>query len=130
MDRGLRQWFDAPAEGAVVAVALSASLGPVLQYAIFVCTQHNSALTTTVGGALKYVATTYVGMCLGGDYAYSLVNFAGITVSCVASLVYSWAVQPLPRLRLVRRKARRVPELSRDHHYAHVDRELELVLAP
>lgn len=87
-----RQWFDAPAEGAVVAVALSASLGPVLQYAIFVCTQHNSALTTTVVGALKNVATTYVGMFLGGDYAYSLVNFAGITVSCVASLVYSWAV--------------------------------------
>ena len=86
------QWFDAPAEGAVVAVALSASLGPVLQYAIFVCTQHNSALTTTVVGALKNVATTYVGMFLGGDYAYSLVNFAGITVSCVASLVYSWAV--------------------------------------
>ena len=43
-------------------------------------------------GALKNVATTYVGMFLGGDYAYSLVNFAGITVSCVASLVYSWAV--------------------------------------
>ena len=64
----------------------------MLQYAIFVCTQHNSALTTTVVGALKNVATTYVGMFLGGDYAYSLVNFAGITVSCVASLVYSWAV--------------------------------------
>ena len=36
------------------------------------------------------------------------------------------AVQPLPRLRLVRRRARRVPQLSRDDHYAHVDRELEL----
>ena len=87
-----KEWFAAPKEGALVAVALSASLGPVLQYTIFVCTQHNSALTTTVVGALKNVATTYVGMFLGGDYAYSLVNFTGITLSCVASLVYSWAV--------------------------------------
>ncbi len=36
------------------------------------------------------------------------------------------AVQPLPRLRLVRRRARRVPQLPRDDHYAHADRELEL----
>jgi len=36
------------------------------------------------------------------------------------------AVQPLPRLRLVRRRARRVPQLSRDNHYANGDCELEL----
>ena len=36
------------------------------------------------------------------------------------------AVQPLPRLRLVRRKARRVPQLPRADRYAHDDRELEL----
>ena len=92
-----RVWLeDAPSAHAgghpVAALALSASLGPVLQYAIFVCTQHNSALTTTVVGALKNVATTYVGMFLGGDYSYSYLNFGGITLSCLASLVYSWAV--------------------------------------
>lgn len=94
------RWWDANAAGAAngapgsprVALALSAGLGPVLQYAIFVCTQHNSALTTTVVGALKNVLTTYVGMFLGGDYSYSYVNFIGITFSCLASLVYSWAV--------------------------------------
>ena len=36
------------------------------------------------------------------------------------------AVQPLPRLRRVRRRVRRVPKLSRDNHYAHDYRELEL----
>ena len=37
-----------------------------------------------------------------------------------------WAVQPLPRLRLVRRRAPGVPELPRDDHDAHHYRELEL----
>ena len=31
-------------------------------------------------------------MFLGGDYSYSYLNFGGITLSCLASLVYSWAV--------------------------------------
>jgi len=88
-----RAWLEAkPGPAALTSLALSASLGPVLQYAIFVCTQHNSALTTTVVGALKNVGTTYMGMFLGGDYNYSAVNFTGITLSCLASLVYSWAV--------------------------------------
>lgn len=69
--------------------ALSAGLGPVLQYAIFLCTQHNSALTTTVLGALKNILTAYIGMFV--DYDYSLFNFLGITISCVASFVYSVA---------------------------------------
>ncbi|KAJ1455026.1 hypothetical protein M885DRAFT_617598 [Pelagophyceae sp. CCMP2097] len=80
----------APAS-ARAAVALSAGLGPVLQYSIFLCTQHNSALTTTVIGALKNVATAYFGMFIGGDYLHSHLNFAGITLSCAASLVYSYA---------------------------------------
>ena len=36
------------------------------------------------------------------------------------------AVQPLPRLRLVRRRAPGVPQLPRDDHDAYDDRELEL----
>ena len=31
-------------------------------------------------------------MFLGGDYSYSVLNFVGISLSCAASLVYSWAV--------------------------------------
>lgn len=77
---------------------LSAGLGPVLQYAIFLCTQHNSALTTTVLGALKNILTAYIGMFV--DYDYSLFNFLGITISCVSSFVYSVATftgnQPPP----------------------------------
>lgn len=53
-----RTWLDS--RGKLLAFGLSASLGPVLQYAIFLCTQHNSALTTTVVGALKNIVTAYV----------------------------------------------------------------------
>ena len=88
---------DSVGDWALTSFLLSASLGPVLQLAIFLCTQHNSALTTTVVGALKNVATTYVGMFIGGDYSYSAANFAGISISCAASLVYSWLVVVGPK---------------------------------
>lgn len=84
-------WLRTASPQAKLAWLASATLGPVLQYAIFLCTQHNSALTTTVVGALKNILTAYVGMFLG-DYAFSLLNFIGITISCVASCVYSYAV--------------------------------------
>jgi len=70
--------------------SLASGLGPLLQYSIFLCTQVNSALTTTVVGCLKNVLTTYLGMLLG-DYHFSAFNFFGISLSVAASLVYSYA---------------------------------------
>lgn len=87
----ITQWLLTASLEARAAWLASAGLGPVLQYAIFLCTQHNSALTTTVVGALKNILTTYVGMFLG-DYAYSTLNFFGISLSCAASFLYSYAV--------------------------------------
>lgn len=87
----ITQWLRAASLEARAAWLASAGLGPILQYAIFLCTQHNSALTTTVVGALKNILTTYVGMFLG-DYAYSTLNFFGISLSCAAAFLYSYAV--------------------------------------
>mmetsp|Transcript_3432 Transcript_3432/g.10613 ORF Transcript_3432/g.10613 Transcript_3432/m.10613 type:complete len:216 (+) Transcript_3432:3-650(+) len=89
-------WLRAASLEARLAWLASAGLGPLLQYAIFLCTHHNSALTTTVAGALKNILTAYVGMLLG-DYAFSWLNFAGISLSCAASLIYSYAVLLRPR---------------------------------
>ncbi|CAM9422346.1 unnamed protein product [Laminaria digitata] len=67
-------------------------MGSVLQYSIFVCTEANSALTTSVVGCLKNLLTTVVGMCgMGSDYTFGLLNCTGLAISMGGSFLYSWA---------------------------------------
>ncbi|KAI6243191.1 TPT domain-containing protein [Aphelenchoides fujianensis] len=66
--------------------------GLLLNYTMYRCTEVNSALTTTIVGAAKNTAITYIGMFAAGDYVFQWFNFLGISMTVVGSVLYAYLV--------------------------------------
>lgn len=84
---GYQQWHQLDF---LLTFVMASVMGSVLNYATFLCTTTNSALTTSVIGCLKNVLTTYIGMFTLGDYTFQWANFLGLNVSVLGSVLYSY----------------------------------------
>eukprot|EP01061_Rhynchopus_euleeides_P018839 TRINITY_DN31069_c0_g1_i1.p1 TRINITY_DN31069_c0_g1~~TRINITY_DN31069_c0_g1_i1.p1 ORF type:complete len:411 (+),score=134.75 TRINITY_DN31069_c0_g1_i1:161-1234(+) len=71
-------------------VLFGSMAGSVLNYSLFLCATLNTALTTTVVGVMKAVASTALGFVLLERVAITPVNFTGISVNTFGGCLYTY----------------------------------------
>ncbi|XP_010268354.1 PREDICTED: putative UDP-sugar transporter DDB_G0278631 isoform X2 [Nelumbo nucifera] len=74
----------------LVILILSLVMGIILNFTMFLCTIVNSALTTTIVGVLKGVASTTLGFILLGGVQVHALNVIGLVINTVGGVWYSY----------------------------------------
>ncbi|KXZ51117.1 hypothetical protein GPECTOR_14g98 [Gonium pectorale] len=64
-----------------LTLASASLMGCLLNFALFLCTVNNSALTTTIVGVIKGVVAVFLGFFLLGGVKFSIVNVSGIALN-------------------------------------------------
>ena len=67
---------------------LTVSLGCLLNYSLFLCTQYTCALTTSVVGGVKAIVQTVVGLFTFGGVSHNLATYVGVSTSICGGIGY------------------------------------------
>jgi len=73
----------------------SAVAALTLNYTIFLCTEYNSAVVTSVTGQLKGLLSTLFGAIFLSGYVYSHLNMLGLVISSLGSVLYTLVKLPM-----------------------------------
>lgn len=69
---------------------LQNSVGVVLNYSLFLCTEKNSALTTSLVGVLKSVLQTVIGIFTFGGIQFNTLNGFGLSLNLFGGILYTY----------------------------------------
>ncbi|WIA40554.1 hypothetical protein OEZ86_013896 [Tetradesmus obliquus] len=70
-------------------VVAASTMGCLLNYSMFLCTMHNSALTTTIVGVLRGVVTIVLGFFVD-TVKFHVLNILGLTLNTLGGVWYTW----------------------------------------
>lgn len=85
--------------GFVVTFAVVISVGCLLNYLLFLCTQFNSALTTSITGTVKTIFQTIIGFFTFGGMSVNVFTIVGISVNLSGGILYTYTKYRLSQLR-------------------------------
>lgn len=71
--------------------AVQISMGVLLNYSLFLCTEKNSALTTSLIGVLKSILQTIVGVFTFGGIDFTPWIISGLGLNMFGGVLYTYA---------------------------------------
>lgn len=91
--------FDPFNPGFVIMFAIVICIGCLLNYLLFLCTQFNSALTTSITGTIKTIVQTIIGMFTFGGINLNVFTIVGISMNLCGGVVYTYVKYRISQLR-------------------------------